>query len=147
MKRKIIGIFVIAILTISYMPIINSETSQVPESYESKGGDIKFFFIGKVNGGSIGTVPGKIFLAILGIYIDVGFISLNVEGSNLFLFDGETMQLEPPCAVKLYNVKGISIPRPPFCSLIFRMIKGIIFSDITAIEILLGSCESYEIQN
>ena len=48
MKRKIIGIFIITLLTLSYMPIITSEESQVSESYEREGGNI--FFMGRIYG-------------------------------------------------------------------------------------------------
>lgn len=127
--------------------MVSSEASQAPESYESKGGDIKFFFMGKVSTGDMVVTQVQIFLARLGIYKDILYMSKYVEGSNLFLVDGETIHLEPPCVLKLYNVSGFGIPYAPVCSMILRTIKGYIFSDFNAIDIQIGSCESYEIQN
>ena len=45
MKRKIIGIFVIVLLTTTYIPTITSSGSQVQELGEGEINDIKIFFI------------------------------------------------------------------------------------------------------
>jgi hypothetical protein len=141
MKRKIIGIFIIALLTISYMPMVSSEASQAPESNENKGGDINFFFTGRIGGQNILATQGQIFLAKIGIYKEIKWIELSVKGGNIFFFDGELIHLESPCTLKLYNLVGFGTPFLLFLGFIRYIIPPIGTKQFT----LIGSCESYDI--
>ncbi|MBN2603952.1 MAG: hypothetical protein JXA91_07475 [Candidatus Thermoplasmatota archaeon] len=145
MKRKIIGIFIIALLTISYMPIITSEASQVPESNESKGGDIKIFFIGGTNGtGMIIRDNASLFLVIFGIYNNMPWVRIDLTKNYILLVDGKIKNFEPPCELRLYNFTGIGTP----WNVLWIILKIYTFSwKLKMMLTLIGNCESYEIQN
>ena len=145
MKRKIVGIFIIALLTISYMPIITSEASQAPESYESKGGDIKFFFAGMTSGYGGQYESYKGLLADFGIYVDINIQFMHVEEGNFFLVDGKIIQLEAPCFLELHNFSGIGMPFR-FHSFMGFLTRHL-FPGPHMWVYFAGSCESYEIEN
>ena len=145
MKRKIIGIFIIAVLTISSMPIINSEEFQVQESYKSKDSNIRFFFIENTKGVYI-AIPDNtsLFLTIFGIYKDVIWVKANITKNYIFMIDGKIKNLEPPCTLILYNFTGFGTP----LNILWILLKAYMYLWNDGIMLtLFGSCESYEIRN
>ena len=83
MKKKIVGMLIIILLTISYIPIIRSEESQAPESHKGEDGIIKFFFTGMVNGIEEHLSNGSFLLKLFGIYKNMD-LTLEI-GKNSFL--------------------------------------------------------------
>ncbi|MBN2603632.1 MAG: hypothetical protein JXA91_05835 [Candidatus Thermoplasmatota archaeon] len=112
------------------------------ESYESKGGDIKIFFIGQIYGyGGLYTTV-KAFLVHFGIYVEVSQQFIHVEGNNFFPVDGKIKHLETPCTITLHNFSGFGTP----LSILMVILKSIIIPNGVS-AFFAGSCESYEIQN
>jgi len=141
MKRKIVGIFVIALLTISYMPIVSSEISQVPESNETQDDDIKFFFTGWTvsYGDGLGNTFVKLFIARFGVYLDIKSFEIDVIAKSYLKVDGKIEQLEPYHTLILHNFSGIGTPYG-----FMEFLSGA----IVAMRVCFtGSCESYEIKN
>ncbi len=145
MKRKIIGIFVITLLTLSYMPIIDCEESQLPKSYESKENNIRFFFIESTKGFDV-AIPDNVslFLSIFGIYKDIIWIKAHIAKNYILFIDGKIRNLEPPCDLILYNFTGVGTPLNIFWFLL-RAYTPPWNAELKLT--LIGSCESYEIQN
>jgi hypothetical protein len=145
MNRKIIGIFVIALLTISYMPMVSSEASQVPESNEIQDSNVKIFFIGGTVGWSMATNGGvPTFLAMFGIYVDTPWVELNLTKNYILVVDGKIKNLEQPCELRLYNFTGVGSPLNP----LWVFFKAYTFPwNLKFMFTLIGNCESYEIQN
>lgn len=146
MKRKIIGIFIIALLTISYMPIIGCEATQVPESYESKGGDIKFFFMGRTTDHYVQDKKSSPrLLAYFGIFKDVMCLFVDIYEKNyIFLSDGKIQTLEPPCCLVLLNFTGIGTPQK---TLVWHTIHCFLPPFDKYFLILMGGCRTYEVLN
>ena len=71
------------------------------------------------------------------------WMDLPVEGNNIFLVDGKTIQLEPPCHLILYNLEGFGTSS----SFIWFFIKSLIPPCLTYTFTFMGNCESYQIQN
>ena len=143
MKRKIIGIFVIALLTTIYIPTITSSGSQVQELGEGEINDIKIFFIGRLSSFCMCCPVTSILLSKIGVYKEIDWMDLPVEGNNIFLVDGKTIQLEPPCHLILYNLEGFGTSS----SFIWFFIKSLIPPCLTYTFTFMGNCESYQIQN
>lgn len=146
MKRKIVGIFVIALLTFSYIPIVSSEMAEVPESHGSESGDIKFFLKGWTTGYSGEfTYYVKQLIASFGVYNDIRWFYIDVIANGYLQVDGKIENIKPPYTLILHNFSGIGTP---FSFGIF-LVKGIISPfPAAAIRVCFtGSCESYEIKN
>ena len=138
MKRKIIGIFVIALLTISYMPLVTGDASQVSEEGKSEVNKIGIFFRGEVYLMSM-SLPNH--LPYLGIFLDIESIWITVGEKNLFMADGKIKHLDSLCCLRLYHFTGIGTP----IGVNWMAFKYFINPD--AKQFLMGFCDYYKIVN